>query len=81
LDGTSNTVMFVEADPESAVPWTQPLDWEMDPDNPMHGLGHLRPGGFNAALCDGSVRFVSNMLDRDVWRNLVTIADGQVIDR
>ncbi len=79
-DGTSNTAMFVEADPASAVEWTKPTDWEMDPDDPMRGLGNLRPGGFNAVFCDGSVHFLSNMLDPDTWRNIVTMADGNVVD-
>ena len=80
-DGTSNTAMFVEADPDSAVEWTRPKDWEMDPDNPMQGLGSLRPGGFNIAFCDGSVQFISNMMDPNNWRNIVTMADGNVVER
>jgi type II secretory pathway pseudopilin PulG len=79
-DGTSNSAMFVEADPGSAVEWTRPVDWKMDPDDPMQGLGHLRPGGFNVVLCDGSVHFISNMMDPANWRNIVTIADGNAID-
>ncbi|MBA4065376.1 MAG: prepilin-type cleavage/methylation domain-containing protein [Isosphaera sp.] len=30
------------------------------------------PGGVNATLCDGSVRFYRDSIDRQVWRNLST---------
>ncbi len=80
-DGTSNTALFVEADPDSAVEWTKPTDWEMDPADPLRGLGNLRPGGFNVAFCDGSCHFISNTMDPENWRNIVTIADGNVVDR
>ena len=58
-DGTSNTIMVVEADDDHAVTWTKPDDWQFDPQQPMAGLGHAHPGGFNAAFADGSVRFIS----------------------
>ena len=35
-------------------------------------------GGVNAALLDGSVRFVRNSIDRDVWRAAGTRAGGEV---
>jgi prepilin-type processing-associated H-X9-DG protein len=37
------------------------------------------PGGVNVCLVDGSVRFVSNDVDRTTWNNLGAIADGEVI--
>lgn len=36
------------------------------------------PGGVNAALMDGSVRFVRNSVDRDVWRAAGTRSGGEV---
>jgi prepilin-type N-terminal cleavage/methylation domain-containing protein/prepilin-type processing-associated H-X9-DG protein len=36
-------------------------------------------GGVNAALMDGSVRFVRNSVDRDVWRAAGTRAGGEVL--
>jgi prepilin-type processing-associated H-X9-DG protein len=36
------------------------------------------PGGVNALLMDGSVRFVSNQIGLDVWRALATRAGGEV---
>jgi prepilin-type N-terminal cleavage/methylation domain-containing protein/prepilin-type processing-associated H-X9-DG protein len=38
------------------------------------------PGGVNAALADGSVRFVSDSIDQGVWRALGTRAGGEVVD-
>ena len=43
-DGTSNTIMLVEADADQAVEWTKPDDWQYDANNPTAGLGDLRPG-------------------------------------
>lgn len=39
----------------------------------------FHPGGVNAGLADGSVRFVSNTVDRTTWNNLGSIADGAVL--
>ena len=38
-DGTSNTIMIVEADDSRAVYWTQPEDYKIDANNPKAGLG------------------------------------------
>src|SRR5262249_6854804 len=58
-DGLSNTIMAVEASDRKAVIWTRPDDFEFRPQNPGDGLAGLWPGGFQALLCDGSVRFIS----------------------
>lgn len=81
IDGTSNTVLVVEADPDRAVPWTKPEDLPFDPDNPLAGLGHASPGGFNVLFCDGSVRFISETIDPEVWRALVSYAGGEPVVR
>jgi prepilin-type N-terminal cleavage/methylation domain-containing protein/prepilin-type processing-associated H-X9-DG protein len=39
----------------------------------------FHPGGVNVGLGDGSVRFVSDTIDRTTWQNLGSIADGQVL--
>ena len=39
----------------------------------------LHPGGVNVALGDGSVRFVTDTVDRTTWNNLGSIADGNVL--
>lgn len=79
LDGTSNTVMVVEASDERAVVWTKPDDFEPPEDNPMKGLVGLHPGGFQALLGDGSVRFISAQIDKNVLKLLFTMDDGQPV--
>ncbi len=37
------------------------------------------PGGVNALLADGSVRFIKNTINPFTWRALGTIAGGEVI--
>jgi hypothetical protein len=37
------------------------------------------PGGVEAALCDGSVRFVSDSIDINIWRSLGTSRGGEAI--
>jgi hypothetical protein len=57
-DGTSNTLMFVQAAPDRAVEWTKPADIDFNPERPLEGLRSPR-GAFLAAFIDGSVRRIS----------------------
>src|SRR5262249_36650838 len=50
-DGTSNTIMVVEA--ATAVPWTKPDDIPFDPNNPLPALGNHWSGGTQVLLCAG----------------------------
>jgi prepilin-type processing-associated H-X9-DG protein len=79
-DGTSNTIMAVEVCDAKAVPWTKPDDFTYGEKNPAAGLGGLFPGGFNAAFCDGSVRFIASGVDAETLRRLFNRHDGQVVD-
>ena len=63
-DGLSNTVLFVEADADRAVPWAKPQDINYNPANPMAGLGHFRPGVFLVAFADGSVKSIPTNINR-----------------
>jgi prepilin-type processing-associated H-X9-DG protein len=78
-DGTSNTILVVEANDDRAAVWTKPDDWQCDAEHPMAGLGTAHPGGFNVALADGSVRFISKGLDLKVFHALLTIAGGETV--
>jgi prepilin-type processing-associated H-X9-DG protein len=77
-DGTSHTIMVVEADPDRAVVWTKPDDWEYDATQPLAGLGHAHPGGFNVLFADGSVRFIPKTIDPQGFHALLTIDAGDV---
>lgn len=76
-DGTSNTIMVVEAEDKAAVPWTKPEDWQFDPNDPLKGVGNSRPGGFQAVFADGSSRFISNTIDVETIKALLTMAGGE----
>jgi hypothetical protein len=77
LDGTSNTLMIVEAKRE--IPWTKPEDIPYDKDKPLPKLGGRYAEGFVAAFCDGSVRFISQNIDQTVLRALITRDGNEVI--
>lgn len=56
----------------------------VDPDVSHHGdclmaARSLHPGGVQAALADGSVRFVSETIELPTWRYLFSRNDGQVL--
>ncbi|MGH7223752.1 MAG: hypothetical protein ACRELF_11025, partial [Gemmataceae bacterium] len=78
-DGTSNTILIVEADDAHAVPWTKPEDLKLDPQHPERGLGGHFHGGFLVAIADGSVRFVSKTISKRTLRYAFAPADGQVL--
>ncbi|EAQ78705.1 DUF1559 family PulG-like putative transporter [Blastopirellula marina] len=78
-DGTSNTLMCVETNEDAAVIWTQPSDLEVDLMNVWKNLGKAQLGGFNAAYCDGSVRFINMDTPAKTLQLLFQRNDGQVI--
>ncbi|MHB8971546.1 MAG: DUF1559 family PulG-like putative transporter [Pirellulaceae bacterium] len=79
-DGTSNTIMTVEANDGAAVIWTKPDDFVPAADNPLQGLTGMRPGGFLAGLCDGSVRFIAATIDKSTLKALFTCSGGEVVE-
>ena len=74
-DGMSNTLMIVEA--KRAVPWTKPEDIPYNPEKPIPELGGYFEGGFNAAYCDGSVRFMADSIDEKPLRGLISKSGGE----
>jgi prepilin-type N-terminal cleavage/methylation domain-containing protein/prepilin-type processing-associated H-X9-DG protein len=42
-------------------------------------IGSLHPGGLNTVFADGSVHFIKNSINPDVWFALQTIANGDII--
>ena len=80
-DGTSNTIAVVQVNDEQAVPWTKPADYTPPEGNPLADWGRdLHPGGFHVAFSDGSVQYISNFIDPDLFRSLLTIAGGEVVN-
>jgi hypothetical protein len=83
-DGTSNTLMVIESN--RATPWAaggpstiRPLTQQPYIGGP-DGFGGVSPGGANAALADGSVRFLSDKIDPTVMEALTTIGGGEVVN-
>ena len=76
-DGSSNTVMMVEAGPDVAVPWTQPKDIAFDVDSPLANIGKIDSRGIPVVMFDGSVRVLSSDIDRKVFKELVLSNDGK----
>jgi len=79
-DGTSNTILVVDANDDHAVTWTKPDDWQYDEEEPMAGLGETHPQGFEAGFADGSVRQLSKRISPKVFHAMLTVAGGEVID-
>jgi hypothetical protein len=76
-DGTSNTIMIVEAGND--VPWTKPEDLPFDPDKALPRLGVLPGQGFYAAIADGSVRFFRSKVKESSLKKYITRNGGEVI--
>jgi prepilin-type processing-associated H-X9-DG protein len=82
-DGTSNTIAFVER--KTPVCWMSPEDVtfedaEQGVNKIPTGIGSEHAGGANSAFCDGSVRFLSNTIDKKILRALLTIAGGESVN-
>ena len=73
-DGTSNTLMVVEA--TEPVEWTRPMDLPFDPDDDPPPLGLPGAGGFDALLGDGSVRFFPLATPPETLRIWIGANDG-----
>lgn len=80
-DGTSNTIMVVEANHEKAVIWTQPEDLPFDKSHPLNGLGQSQAGGFQVAFVDGSVQLIEATISQETFKAMVTRNGGEVVNR
>jgi len=78
-DGTSNTIMFLEA--KRDIPWTKPEEIEVDQrGHPKGKLGGWHEGGFTGVLMDGSARFWTDDEAKPILPALVTIAGGEDVE-
>jgi len=76
-DGTSNTIMLVEA--KRDIPWTKPEDIPYDPNKPVPKLGGGFEMDFFIALADGSVHFSPAQQTKRHSACLSLRADGQPV--
>lgn len=75
-DGTSNTILFVKAGPDKAVPWTKPVDLPFDANNPLSVMGQSFDGVFITAAADGSIRKITTDMPAQTIKNLIQHRDG-----
>ncbi len=83
-DGLSNTICIVErAEP---INWMDPLN-EITFEEALEGIneedgkvGSRHTRGINVGMFDGSVQFISNTIDENVWKALLTIAGGEAAE-
>jgi hypothetical protein len=78
-DGLSNSLMVVEVPLDRAVPWMSP----QDADEALllsvgKGSKLAHAGGMDAALCDGSIRFLSAEMPAATRRALFSVARGDI---
>jgi hypothetical protein len=79
-DGTSKTIMVLEVDADRAVAWTKPEDYDVNPQEPLAGLGSVHAGGvFGAIFADVSVRMIANDLDPQLFLSLLKKSDGMAV--
>jgi hypothetical protein len=76
-DGTSNTFLIVESG--NPVLWTKPEDTPYSSKGPLPKLGGIFKEGFNAALADGSVRFIKRTTSEKTIRAVITPAGGEIL--
>jgi hypothetical protein len=80
-DGTSNTIMIVEADAKHAVVWTKPADWDFDPREPSAGLFVDLRKQVLAAYADGSVQSLPLPKYEKLLPAMITPQGGEVVER
>jgi hypothetical protein len=78
-DGTSNTLMLLEVDDDHAATWTAADDLNVDPKQPLRGLGGNPAGRFPGLFADGSVRVILRSIAPADFYKLLTVAGGEVI--
>ena len=75
-DGTSNTIMIVEASDPAAQEWTKPEDWPWTQEDPLKKLIGLRKGGFFALFVDGHIELVSDQNDPEMLNRIFGRGEG-----
>jgi hypothetical protein len=77
-DGTSATLMLVEAGPP--VPWTKPADVPFDPDRDPPELAGPFTDALHVAVADGTAFRMKPKPGPDLWRAFITRAGGEVLE-
>jgi hypothetical protein len=78
-DGTSNTIVCVEAGADRGVPWTKPEDLPFEPDNPAAALGQIAGDRFVVAFIGGATQQIRKDLEPEKLRALITHWGGEPV--
>lgn len=78
LDGTSNTIWFVETSADKAVPWTKPADLPVSTETPFSSIAG-DSDGFHFSRVDGSVGYLTNETEDATINALLTVDGGEVV--
>ncbi len=78
-DGTSNTILVVDASDTAAVIWTKPDDWEITAEFKVQSLFGHHPKGTSFAFADGAVRFLMETIKPRIFQALTTRNGGEHI--
>jgi prepilin-type processing-associated H-X9-DG protein len=83
-DGTSNTLLVVEVT-ATGTKWAEPVDLDASTLSPPFSTGgpgnagSRHPGGMNAAMCDGSVQFLTGTIAPQTFDALITKAGNEQV--
>jgi hypothetical protein len=78
-DGTSNTIVLVDATADRVIIWTKPDDLPIDLDNPSKGLSQSVRKKYMVGMGDGSVRLLNSDISKTTLRAAFTRAGGEVL--
>jgi len=78
-DGTSNTILIVDADADQAVIWTKPDDLNVDGVDAKKALFGTRKGQISCAFADGSAQVLGPQLDSATLHALLTRNGGEPV--
>jgi hypothetical protein len=77
-DGTTNTIMILEATANEAVIWTKPDDFDIDAGR-LHERLFQGRDSFGTAFCDGHYQMLQKTIKEKTLEWLFTINGGEVI--
>jgi prepilin-type processing-associated H-X9-DG protein len=66
---------------EAAKPviWTKPEDMVVVPGQPLPARGGVFPGGYNVAMVDGHIVFVSDLVSEEAFRAALSPRGGETL--
>jgi hypothetical protein len=79
-DGTSNTILAVQAGPDTAEIWTKPGGLEFNAETAKKSLGEIEEPAFLVLSADGGVREVPFAIDNTTLAHLIQRSDGVAAD-